>query len=124
MKSLCPLEFFATDPFISEPLLTVINKTVNSNTNIQHISSKRSYDVRSAFPSNSIQTNSTHDFTREAKKPTEIDNHIKLASIGLIAKNIFKDIVVRPIKGLALLAKTAKTVWETSLNNDKRFLKF
>lgn len=55
-----------------------------------------------------------YDFTIEKPNGTaEIDSRLRLASIGLVAKNIFKDIVIRPITGFAKLVQAARGVWDT-----------
>lgn len=117
----CPLDFFKTEPFISEPLLSAIG---NNNNHSRHaipqpksaMNLKRSYDVNSAS-----STTNTHDFTRELVHQTpELDKHIRLASIGLVARNIFKDIVIRPIKGLAKLMLTAGDVLEKNQSSMKK----
>lgn len=56
----------------------------------------------------------TYDFTIEKPNGTaEIDGRLRLASIGLLAKNVFKDIVIRPIHSFAKFVQTAKGVWDS-----------
>lgn len=83
---------------------------------------KRSYNVNAfnqiesrSFENNLLESNNYphQDFTRENTNTTsDFDNSIRLASLRLAAKNIFKDIVLRPINGFARFFKTAATIWD------------
>lgn len=114
-KPFCPLEYFQTEPFTSFPLLSATNSPVNT---FARSNSKRSYEVNELSTVNRIDASKnyeTYDFTIEKPNGTaEIDSRLRLASIGLLAKNIFKDIVIRPIHGFAKLVQTARGVWDSS----------
>lgn len=115
-KPFCPLDFFQTEPFISYPLLSAISSRENT---FARSNNKRSYEVNGLNSLNHFDASrdyETNDFTIEKPNGTaEIDGRIRLASIGLVAKNIFKDIVIRPIHGFAKLVQTARGVWESQM---------
>lgn len=43
----------------------------------------------------------------------ELDKSIRLASLGLAAKNIFQDMVVRRVVGFTRLVKLASNIWDS-----------
>lgn len=116
-KTFCPLDFFQTEPYISYPLLSAINS--NENT-LMRSNNKRSYDVNRVTSTvhgfEPAINYDTDDFTIEKPNVTsEFNNKIRLASLGMVVKSIFKDIVIRPINGFAKLVQTAKGVWESQI---------
>lgn len=50
-------------------------------------------------------------FTKE--NPMELEHSIRLASLGLAAKNIFQDMVVRRLIGFTRLLKLATNILES-----------
>lgn len=121
MRPFCPLEYYKTEPFISLPLLTALK---SNSIDDEHSNNKRSYEL-SDFGNNnnnnsiSIESRSndavleTHDFTREHhRNNTELEDDIRWASFGLIARNIFKDVVVRPFQSFSKFFQTAQHIWD------------
>lgn len=85
----------------------------------EHSNNKRSYELSEYNNNIPIESRAndpvlrTHDFTREhTKNATELDHDIRWASFGLIARNIFKDVVVRPFQGFSKFFKTAQSIWD------------
>lgn len=105
------MEFFQTEPFISYPLLSIVNSRENlsiRSLQVNGLNTMSRYEASKNYEK--------YDFTIEKPNGTvDIDSRLRLASIGLVARSIFKDIVLRPIHGFAKLVQTAKGVWESQM---------
>lgn len=117
LKPICPLEFYRTEPFISYPLLSAIRKHeflfARSSGKFLQQNDWNADNRNDAIDDGSSEYES-NDFTIDKSNPMNgIDHRLRLASIGLLAKNLFKDIVIRPISGFAKMVHTAKSVWDS-----------
>lgn len=105
-SSYCPFDFFKSDSYISAPLLSALNSGHFKPGVFQ--------------PPNSIESRALYineprsfgnDYTRE--NSAELENSIRFASLGLAAKNIFQDMVVRRVVGFTRLLKLASNIWDS-----------
>lgn len=104
----CPFDFYKTEPFISSPLLSVLNsRRINPNVAIGQIGESRSF-------SNGIFGSFNTDYTRDnASISDELDNSIRLASLPMVARNIFNDIFVQRISAFGRFLRLATNVLST-----------
>lgn len=105
-QSYCPFEFYKSEAFISMPLLSALNsghfKTAILSPSNSVIESRSLYLDGARSLGNDYEENSA-----------EIDKSIRLASLGLAAKNIFQDMVVRRVVGFTRLVKLASNIWDS-----------
>ena len=103
-QSYCPFEFYKSEVFISMPLLSALNfKTAILSPPNSVIESRSSYlDGARSLGNENTKENSP-----------ELDKSIRLASLGLAAKNIFQDMVVRRVVGFTRLVKLASNIWDS-----------
>lgn len=110
----CQYEFFKTEPFISYPLLSALNaKSLKSNFIFEHANPE--VDSRSFYINGMLRSSDlfSDDFTRENSKESnnDLDHSIRLTSLGLAARNIFNDLIVRRIAGFARLLRLATDIY-------------
>lgn len=114
------MDFFKSEPYISYPLLSAIrsspaNVLLSKLLHFNHGNDwfqppSYGYDAQSRssyYFGNGGHPASASDLTTA---DGTIRANVRLASLGLVAKNIFKDIVIRPIHGFARFVKTAAGV--------------
>lgn len=96
---ICPYEYFKSEPYISAPLLSALN-SARDKTNV--ISNTISHGSNNEIESRSFYSNSD-----------QFDHSLRFASLGLAAKNIFQDMIVRRITGFARLVRLASNIWDS-----------
>lgn len=95
----CPYEYLKSEPYISAPLLSALN-SAQEKTN--RISNAVFHKPNTGIESRSFYTNSD-----------QFENSLRFASLGLAAKNIFQDTIVRRITGFVRLMKLASNIWDS-----------
>ncbi|XP_031635874.1 acidic phospholipase A2 PA4 isoform X3 [Contarinia nasturtii] len=107
-KSNCSYGFYKSESYISAPLLSALNSG-QLKPHVYHVSNSE-MNARSMY-SNAFHSPNSRIFAKET--PMELENSIRLASLGLAAKNIFHDMVVRRLIGFTRLLKLATHILES-----------
>lgn len=96
----CPFDFYKSESYISVPLLSALNSG--------HLKPGVFQPLNSEIESRSLYLNGNPN-----ENSPELESSIRFASLGLAAKNIFQDMVVRRVVGFTRLLKLASNIWDS-----------
>lgn len=114
LEYFCPFGYFKTEPYISLPLLKALDKA-KINADFVFEQTDRHDQSRSFYFDGFLQPSHlfNNDFTRENSNATsKLDNDIRLASLGFVAQNILKDVVVRPFNKFVRFFQLTSNIWD------------
>lgn len=113
-SSECPFTFYKTQPFISQPILSALSANpLNSNLLFSQLNSD--VESRSFHQNDMIYSTINSDFTRDNSNelPEDLDHSIRFASLGLAARHLFEDLIVRRIVSFTRLIKMTSNIWHS-----------
>lgn len=113
-SSECPFTFYKTQPFISQPILSALSANpLNSNLLFSQLNSD--VESRSFHQNDMIYSTINSDFTRDNSNELseDLDHSIRFASLGLAARHLFEDLIVRRIVSFTRLIKMTSNIWHS-----------
>lgn len=132
-RDACPLDLTVSDPYITYPLLSALIPS-KASTFLGNLFKKYKFNSQRSFKGLGYgQTKALYFFDSAGSHAGDyagsgyatvdltsedgtVNPNVRLASLGLAAKNIFQDIVVRPLSGFTKFLQTSVQVfnWNNS----------